>query len=173
MEKILSSWLARLSLLTVLLLPLGNTMASEPETPRTIVGTLACKIVPHSGVDLLIHSTREIRCEFTPKDNGPVEYYKGETGIGFGIDVNVDKHTSIRYSVLANRFQPGTYQLAGKYSGMGGGLTFGLTVGNVAPISKEDRSISLQPIGGKSSGGGVAAGFTYLYLEADKERLQQ
>ena len=80
----------------------------------------------------------------------------------------VGKHTSIRYSVLAHRFRPGTHQLAGKYSGWGGHVTFGLSVGNTVPIAKRDGSISLQPIGGKRSGGGVAAGFTYLYLEADK-----
>ncbi|HXH71306.1 MAG TPA: DUF992 domain-containing protein [Mariprofundaceae bacterium] len=154
--------------LTAALLPAGTALAGKAETPKYIVGTLACKIVPHSGVDLMLHSTREVRCEFTPRDGGPVEHYKGETGIGFGIDVNLDKHTSIRYSVLALHFKPGTYQLAGKYSGMGGGVTFGLTVGNTAPIGKDDGSVSLQPIGGKSSGGGIAAGFTYLYLEADK-----
>ena len=148
--------------------PVGHAVAGRVEAPPHIVGILACRILPYSGINLLIHSVRQIRCEFTPRDGGPVERYKGETGIGFGIDVNVGKHTSIRYSVLAHRFRPGTHQLAGKYSGWGGHVTFGLSVGNTVPIAKRDGSISLQPIGGKRSGGGVAAGFTYLYLEADK-----
>ena len=160
--------LAGMFLTAALLLSAGNAIAGKVDAPKNIVGILACKIVPYSGINLLIHSVREIRCEFTPRDGGPVERYKGETGISLGIDVNVGKHTSIRYSVLANHFQPGTHQLAGKYSGMGGGVTFGLSVGNTAPIGKRDGSISLQPIGGNSSGGGVAAGFTYLYLEAGK-----
>lgn len=160
--------LAGMFLTAALLLPAGNAIAGKVDAPKHIIGTLACKIVPYSGINLLIHSVRGVRCEFTPRDGGPVEPYKGETGIGFGIDVNVDKHVSVRYSVLAHHFQPGTHQLAGKYSGLVGGVTFGLSVGHTAPIGKRDGSISLQPIGGKRSGGGVTAGFTYLYLEADK-----
>jgi hypothetical protein len=167
-EETMQRSLAGLLLTAALLLPAGNAIAGKADVPKNIVGILACKIVPNSGINLLIHSVRDIRCEFKPREGGPVERYKGETGIGFGIDVSVDKQTSIRYSVLANHFRPGTHQLAGKYSGLGGGVTFGLSAGNNAPIGKRDGSISLQPIGGKSSGGGVAAGFTYLYLEADK-----
>jgi Protein of unknown function (DUF992) len=166
-EETLQQSLAGMFLTAALLLPAGSAIAGKVEAPKNIIGILACKVVPYSGINLLIHSVRQIHCEFTPRNGGPVERYKGETGVGFGIDVNVDKHTSIRYSVLANHFQPGTHQLAGKYSGLGGGVTFGLSVGNSAPLGKRDGSISLQPIGGKSSGGSVAAGFTYLYLEAD------
>lgn len=159
--------LAMMFLSAVLLLPAGNTMAAKADAPRKIVGVLSCNVVPYTGLNLLIHSVRGIRCEFTPRGGGPVEYYKGETGIGFGIDVNVDMHTHIRYSVLAHHYVPGSHQLAGKYAGVGGGASFGLSIGNTAPIGKRDGSITLQPIGDKSQGGGIAAGFTYLYLEAD------
>jgi len=160
--------LAAMLLAATLLLPVGNAIAGKIKTPINIIGTLTCKIVPHSGVNLLIHSVRDIRCEFKPRDGSMIECYKGEMGIGLGIDVHFNKNTSIRYSVLANHFQPGTHQLAGKYSGVSGGVTLGINLGNNAPIGKRDGSISLQPISGKSSGGSVAAGFNYLYLEADK-----
>jgi hypothetical protein len=159
--------LAGMFLTAALLLPAGSAIAGKVAAPTNIIGVLACKIVPHSGINLLIHSVRDVRCEFTPRDGGPVEHYKGETGVGFGIDVYLGKHTVIRYSVLANHFQPGVHQLAGKYSGLGGGVTFGIGIGNNAPIGKRDGSISLQPIIGKSSAS-AAGGFTYLYLEADK-----
>jgi len=153
--------------LIVLLLHAGGVFAAENTPGR--VGTLSCRIMPHSGINLLIHSTKEVRCEFTPSGRGPVEYYKGETGIGFGLDINFNKGADIAYSVLANHFSAGAYQLAGRYSGASGSATLGLSAGDAAPIQKDDRSISLQPIRVRNSGVGVAAGFSYLYLEADNQ----
>jgi len=69
--------------------------------------------------------------------------------------------------VLADQFRAGIHQLAGRYSGASGSATLGLSAGDAAPIQKDDKSISLQPIRVRNSGVGVAAGFSYLYLEAD------
>ncbi len=160
--------LAGMFFIAALLMSASHAMAGEVDAAKQRVGILACTIVPYSGINLLIHSVRQIRCEFKPRDGGPIERYKGETGISLGIDVNIDRHTSFRYSVLAHYFQPGTHQLAGKYSGVGGHVTLGLSLGNTAPIGKRDGSITLQPISGNRSAAGAAAGFNYLYLEADK-----
>jgi len=151
--------------LAVLLPHAGDAVAAGNAPGR--VGTLNCRIMPHSGINLLIHSTREVRCEFMPSGGGPVEYYKGETGIGFGLDINFNKRADIVYSVLADQFRAGIHQLAGRYSGASGSATLGLSAGDAAPIQKDDKSISLQPIRVRNSGVGVAAGFSYLYLEAD------
>jgi len=153
--------------LIVLLLHAGGVLAAENTFSR--VGTLNCKIMPHSGINLLIHSTHEMLCEFTPLQGGPVEYYKGKTGIGLGLDVGFNKRANFVYSVLAKYFKVGTYQLAGKYSGASGSATLGLSAGDTAPIQKDDQSISLQPIQVQNSGIGVAAGFSYLYLKADTQ----
>jgi len=75
--------------------------------------------------------------------------------------------------VRASHFRPGSGQLAGKYSGVGGNVTLGLTVGNTAPIARQDGNVSLQPVGGKERGGGMAAGFSYIYLEADKQKNRE
>ncbi len=155
--------------LTVLLLPAQVVYAGTAGHPKNIIGTLSCKIVRHSGLDLLIHSTRNIHCTFTPSDGGPVEQYKGETGIKFGLDVNINRRESITYSVLADHFKSGGYQLAGKYSGAGGVVSFGLALGDSVPIQKQGRNITLQPILAQNSGAGAAAGLTYLYLEADSQ----
>jgi len=165
----MNRWLAGLSLaavalLSACLLPAVNAFA---DTTLYRVGTLDCKTIPHSGLNLLIHSTKGVRCTFTPSANGPVEHYKGETGIGFGLDVNLNRSDSTSYSVLAKHFSTGTHQLAGKYEGAAAGGSFGLSVGDSAPISKTDHSISLQPVNVKTGGIGVAAGFSYLYLQAD------
>ncbi len=155
--------------LIALLAPAGNALARQPENPNKIIGTLTCNVIPHSGLNLLIHSTKGIRCEFEPEDGGPSEYYKGETGIKLGLDVNLGSRKTMRYSVLARQATPGTHQLAGKYSGAGGSASVGASAGNSAPIERRDGNIALQPIGGLEGGFGVAAGFTYIYLEPDKQ----
>jgi len=153
--------------LLALVLPAWSASAAKPKNPEKIIGTLVCKAVPHSGLNLLLHSTKGIRCQFKPKDGGAIEYYKGETGIKFGLDISFNERNNITYSVLAEQFIPGTHQLSGKYSGAGGSASAGATAGNSTPIEKNDGRIALQPTAEKNSGIGVAAGFTYIYLEPD------
>ncbi|MDX8392608.1 MAG: DUF992 domain-containing protein [Mariprofundaceae bacterium] len=153
-------------LLCVLFCP-AAVLAAEPNLHR--IGTLNCRTIPHSGMNLLIHSTKGVRCAFIPATNAPIKHYKGETGIGFGLDVNINHSDDTSYAVLANRFAPATQQLAGKYEGAKGSASFGLTVGDNAPISKTDGSISLQPVNVKTGGISAAAGFSYLYLKAEDE----
>jgi len=155
--------------LLILLLPSWYAFAEHIETPKHTVGTLRCKVLPHSGLNLLIHSSKDIRCEFTSKDKRVVEYYKGETGIKFGIDIGFGKHENITYSVLSRNFKQGERQLAGKYSGASGNATLGLSAGDSAPIEKDDKSVSLQPVRVNANGIGAAAGFGYLYLEIDRQ----
>ena len=153
---------------SLMLLPAWLISTHEALAQQTIVGRLSCQILPHSGINLLIHSTKDIRCQFEPSDGSATEHYKGETGIKFGLDVGIDRSEKITYSVLADSFKPGTHYLAGKYSGAGGEANLGLAVGDSAPIRKRDRSVSLQPIDTRNKGAGVAAGLNYIYLEADQ-----
>jgi len=145
----------------------SESFAYEADHLQKNVGTLSCKMLPHSGINLLIHSTSEIRCEFEPSEGGPKEYYKGETGIKFGLDLSINRKTNMVYLVRTEHFRPGTHQLAGKYSGVGGGITLGISAGDTTPIQNNDKSISLQPMSAKKSGVGAGAGFTYICLEED------
>ena len=143
--------------------------ADEMSSSGMKVGVLTCKTVPGSGVNLLIHSTVDVKCEFKSSAGGSPEHYKGETGIGFGIDVDVKRQTTIGYTVLSADFKPGTYQLAGKYAGAEGSATVGAGLGAAVLMGGNNRSISLQPITiSTSTGFGVTGGFTYLYLEPDR-----
>ncbi|MDQ6965977.1 MAG: DUF992 domain-containing protein [Mariprofundaceae bacterium] len=162
---------AGMALAVLLIFPAGLVIGAHVPLPR--VGTLNCKILPHSGINLLIHSTREIRCRFTPEAKGLSEYYRGETGIGFGFDVAFGRSSTLDYAVSARQFKTGTHQLAGKYEGTGGNATLGVSVGDTTPIQKRDGSIMLQPIGGKNKGVGAAAGYSYLYLQVDDKPPEQ
>ncbi|TLS68597.1 DUF992 domain-containing protein [Mariprofundus erugo] len=152
----------------ILLFIASPAHAADQQQPAEQIGLLSCKLQPATGISLLIRSTRYIRCEFTPEKSDRHIYYKGETGIGFGLDIAVNRGSEVAYAVLARRVDPhADPQLAGTYSGAGGTATFGLSAGGTAPIEKQDGSITLQPINADSSGAGVTLGFTYLYLEND------
>ncbi|PJA30978.1 MAG: hypothetical protein CO187_10810 [Zetaproteobacteria bacterium CG_4_9_14_3_um_filter_53_7] len=156
-------------ILTMLLFTVSPSWAADVDSPMTKVGMLSCKILPHTGINLLVHSTRDIRCEFTSATGGSVERYKGETGIGFGLDVAIGKRSSMTYSILARHFTAGANQLAGKYSGASGSATLGVSAGDSAPIEKDDGTIALQPIRVRNQGAGVSLGFSYIYLEPDSQ----
>lgn len=154
-------------------LPVQAMAAEEVSSSGTKAGILTCKTVPGSGTNLLIHSTTDVTCEFKSTAGGSVEYYKGETGVGLGIDVDIKREETIGYTVFSADFKEGTYQLAGKYGGAGASATVGVGVGAQVLVGGNKRSISLQPIAlSGSTGGGVTAGFTYLYLEPDRERTK-
>ncbi|ATX79157.1 Protein of unknown function (DUF992) [Mariprofundus aestuarium] len=156
--------------LSALMLSSYPALAAHPDAPSKKVGTLTCKILPHAGINLLIHSTRDIRCEFEMLEDGVIERYKGETGIGFGLDVAFARGSVLIYSVLADHFKQNTNQLAGKYSGARGNVTtLGATVGDSAPIEKDDGTISLQPMSVQNKGVGATLGFSYIYLEPDSQ----
>ncbi len=133
------------------------------------IGVLNCDTVPNSGFTLLIHSTVGVKCVFK-SSQGIVEHYKGETGVGLGIDLHLDRETHTAYTVLAADFKKGEYQMAGKYVGAGGSASLGVGVGAHALIGGNDKSITLNPIAISGQKGiGVEGGLTYLYLEPDRE----
>ena len=145
------------------------TTATAAETSAGAkIGVLNCDTVPNSGMNLLIHSTVGVKCVFK-SSQGVVEHYKGETGVGLGIDLNYDRQTHTVYSVLAADFKKGEYQMAGKYVGAGGSASLGVGVGAHALIGGNNKSITLNPVAISGQKGiGVEGGVTYLYLEPDR-----
>ena len=128
------------------------------------VGVLTCNTVPGSRLNLLVHSSADIECVFKDAD-GTVEHYKGETGIGVGIDLHVAQDETVIFTVIASHFQPGTHQLAGGYAGAKAGVTAGLGAGAALLVGGSDDSIGLKPAVSHSEGLGLAAGLGYLSLE--------
>ena len=64
----------------------GAPLAQAEEEAGLQVGILKCKTVPGSRVNLIIRSTSDVECEYD--NQGTVEKYVGETGIGFGLDLS-------------------------------------------------------------------------------------
>jgi len=146
----------------------SSGLAKEISSAGTKVGVLTCKQVQGSKVNLLIHSTAQLRCTFDSTAGGSREHYRGETGIGLGIDLHFKKDETLVFAVFSADFKPGTHQLAGKYAGAGGSAAVGVGAGAQVLIGGNNRSISLQPVISGNTGVGAAAGITYLYLEPDE-----
>ena len=130
------------------------------------VGTLTCKPIQGTKVNLIIRSTVQVNCTY---ESGSVkEMYAGETGIGLGIDLSFKTDETIGWVVFApsSDISPGNHALAGKYYGAKAEATAGVGVQANALIGGGDKSFTLQPLSlGGQTGFGAAGGLGYLYLE--------
>ena len=158
---------AALLLGTALSLPLAASAVSARAGQEAghEVGVLTCKTVPESRVNLVVHSSADIECEFKESD-GTVEHYTGQTGIGIGVDLHVAHQETVIFTVLAKHFEPGSHRLAGRYGGPKAGVATGVGGGAALLIGGHDDSIGLKPAVSHSKGFGLAAGVGYLTLEA-------
>lgn len=133
------------------------------------VGILTCESIPGTRTNLLVHSTVQVDCVYKRGDS--TERYKGETGIGLGIDLNIGRNEKIAFTVISasSDLRPGSGALAGKYYGGKASATAGIGVGAAALVGGGDKNISLQPLALETSTGvGVAGGLGYLYLQPVK-----
>lgn len=142
----------------------ATALAGE-STAGTKIGVLTCETVPDTGLNLLIHSTVDVKCKFDATDRSGTEHYIGETGIGFGLDISHKTKETIVFSVFAADFKVGNHKLAGKYIGASASASVGLGIGAHALIGQGKDSISLQPALEGNEGIGASAGLSYLYLQ--------
>ncbi len=134
------------------------------------LGVLKCHQVKGSGINLLIHSTVQVNCLFTSISGEREAIYKGETGIGLGIDLNWNKSETIAFTVFGATTNPGgSHPLAGKHVGGRASVSLGLGAGAQVLIGGGGGQVSLQPLALESASGfGAAAGLGYLYLETSR-----
>jgi len=149
------------SLLTAMPAFAGNS------TPGTKIGILTCNSVAGSGLNLLVHSTVDVKCTFQSTDGSGTEHYRGETGIGLGIDLNYNLERHLAFTVFAADTARGNHKLAGKYGGAGASASIGVGGGAQFLIGGSNRSVSLQPVIEGSTGVGISGGITYLFLQSD------
>ena len=148
---------------------LGIAASSFAAESGVDVGTLTCESVPGSGLNLIVHSTVDIQCTFKASD-GSIERYKGETGIGLGIDLDIGHEESFHFSVLAAKFKPGTHQLAGSYAGGKASVSLGVGAGGKLLVGGDHDNIGLKPAAVTGKGVGIAAGLSYMHLEPDHQK---
>ena len=133
------------------------------------VGMLTCEQLAGTKHNLLITSSVEISCTYEGND-GTSESYKGETGIGLGIDLSWKTDEVVKWAVVAasNDVTPNNHALAGKYYGAKAEATAGIGAQANILIGGGNKSFTLQPVSvGGQTGFGAAGGLGYLYLEAD------
>jgi hypothetical protein len=133
------------------------------------IGVLQCSVVPGTRVNLIIRSTADVVCQFN--NNGTIEKYKGETGIGLGLDLSFKSDEKMHFAVFAasSDVSSGSHALAGKYVGGELSAAVGVGLGAKALIGGSNDSFSLQPLALETSTGlGISGGLGFLYIEADK-----
>lgn len=132
------------------------------------IGVLDCHSVSDSGINLIIHSAVAIKCVFEAAD-GSVEHYKGETGIGFGIDLDFSHEETFHFVVISAKLKPGSHHLAGNYAGGKASASLGVGGGAKILVGGDNGSIGLKPAAVRGTGVGIEAGLTYLHLEPDEQ----
>ncbi len=150
------------------LLVLTGATSAQTGSPGIKVGVLKCNQVPGSGVNLLIHSTVQVTCLYTSVTGERQAIYKGETGIGLGIDLNWNKSETIAFTVFGVSMDtgPDKHPLAGKYLGVRASVAVGIGLGAQVLVGGGRSQFTLQPLAiEQTKGFGVAAGLGYLYLE--------
>lgn len=134
------------------------------------LGILTCRTVPGTARNFLIHSTVETKCLFTHSGGGE-EQYRGESGIGLGLDLGWYRDQTMSFVVISatSDYRVGSYLLAGKYAGAEASATFGLGAGASVLVGGGEKNITLQPFAVETStGAGLSAGLSYLFLQPGK-----
>ncbi|MBT6273843.1 MAG: DUF992 domain-containing protein [Chromatiales bacterium] len=134
----------------------------------TQLGGMVCDRIEGSGINLLITSSAEVRCVFSG-EAGSRQWYQGETGVGFGLDLKWTKAQRIHYLIISStrQFVPEGEFLQGNFGGATAQAAAGIGIGASVLIGGSDETTSLQPALSTSQGAGFTAGISYLQLESD------
>jgi hypothetical protein len=125
------------------------------------VGTLSCDI--SSGIGVIVGSTRQVACTFTPSQPGPRELYMGHI-TNFGLDVGATTGGHMIWAVYAPTDRA-RFALAGTYGGASAQATVGVGVGANVLVGGSDRTVTLQPVSVQGQTGlNFAAGVAGLTL---------
>lgn len=148
----------------------GILMASmaqaADDAERSDVGILTCNQIEGSGYNFLIHSKVDLKCVFEAND-GRVEHYKGTTGMGLGLDFDVNRATTMTFAVAAaSGSDLKSHALAGNYGGVKVSAAVGKGGGAGILVGGSSDHVALEPFAEEhKSGFGLAAGATWLSLD--------
>lgn len=133
------------------------------------MGVLECSSVRGSGTNWVLHSSVAVNCKFSSPYGE--ERYRGETGIGFGVDLSYIQDRWMAFTVIggASDVTAGAHALSGKYFGGKAGATVGVGGGAAVLLGGGSKNISLQPLAVEGNTGvGASGGLAYLFLEPRK-----
>jgi hypothetical protein len=162
----------KLMLVLALVCVFVNPLSTYAGDAGIKIGALVVKAVEGSRKNLIIRSSVDVVAEFTDLD-GNKEYYIGEMGQKFGIDMSIKKKEVLRYAVFSpsSAYKTGLYALAGKYFGAKASVAAGAGVGAQVLLGGFDKSFTLQPLSaGGVKGVGASLGLGYLYLQRDTSK---
>lgn len=158
---------------TVSLTLLGHAVIAADSEPAAdakggfAIGVLTCMSDPETQKNLVVASKVAVACELK-YNNGKLERYVGETGIGLGLDLNWKREDKLIYTVLAasQDTTPGAGALAGRFVGGKGSVTLGVGGGAGVLVGAGEQNLTLQPLTLEASKGlGIAGGVSYLTLK--------
>jgi hypothetical protein len=137
---------------------------SPAEAAYVKTGVLTCEVGP--GVGLIVTSTKQMTCTFSP-NSGAAERYTG-TIQKVGVDVGVTGAGVIVWAVLASVDGPPTRGvLAGTYGGASAEATLAVGAGANLLLGGSNRTFALQPLSVQGQIGlNFAVGITSLELTA-------
>jgi hypothetical protein len=147
----------------LMMIPAAGALAEQAGLQ---LGILQCEVVPGSRVNLLIRSTADVTCTYD--NQGTIERYRGETGIGLGLDLSFKSDEKMAFAVIAASADatPGAYALAGRYVGGQAAAAAGVGVGAKVLVGAGNKNLSLQPLALETATGlGASAGLGFLYIE--------
>jgi hypothetical protein len=134
--------------------------ASAQQASRVQVGTLTCDV--SGGIGMIIGSSKEVQCLFTP-GNGPRQVYVGRIN-KFGLDVGATAGGQMVWAVYAPSSARNA-PLAGNYGGASAEATVGAGLGANVLVGGSDRTVALQPLSVQGQAGlNLAAGVAELQL---------
>jgi hypothetical protein len=140
----------------------AQKVPSTSEQSAVKVGILTCNV--ESGWGFVFGSSRNIKCNYTPKPNVN-EHYSGKIK-KFGVDIGYVQAAVMVWAVFAPTTDLAPGALTGDYGGVTAGASVGVGLGANVLVGGSKQSISLQPLSIEGNAGlNVAAGIAALSLK--------
>lgn len=140
----------------------GATWLLPAEASGVKVGVLNCNV--DGGWGLILGSSKEVNCTFSPTNGAPERYHGSITKVG--VDVGFTKGGVLVWAVLAPTSSLKPSALEGNYGGVSASATVAVGAGANVLIGGFDKSFTLQPISIEGNTGlNVAAGIGAMNLK--------
>jgi hypothetical protein len=158
----MKKWIASTVIALAALFSFGNEARADG---GVVLGMLTCS-KSGAGVTYVVHSRNPVTCEYNGV-GGPSKY-TGNSGILFGIDLEIEHMDGMAYLVIGGT-STNKNSLQGYYVGAKASVTVGLGLAAQAGLLGVGNDFVLVPVGlGGQIGIGVTAGIAYVDIKGGK-----